>query len=159
MGRLRAGTAKVNITPPIGFVDKRASIFKKASNARPRGVLDELYTKALVLDDGFTSVALVTLDLMDNDAEFTAEIRQMVRHLTGILPQNVLISATHNNSGPGVGFVRWGGEADAAYLGEVQRKAAGAVYAAWCDLKPAKIGTGLGEAPRDLAGSCLRYMT
>jgi len=157
VGRLRAGAAKVNITPPIGFVDRRASIFKKAKNAKPRGVLDELYAKALVLDDGVASVALVTLDLMDNDAEFAAEIRQVVKQLTGILPQNVLISATHNNSGPGVGFVRWGGEADAAYLSEVQRKAAGAVYAAWRDLKPAKIGSGLGQAPPDLAGPCLQY--
>lgn len=157
MGQLRAGVAKVDITPPIGLVNMRASFFKKARNEKPRGVLDELYAKSLVLGDGITKVALVTLDLTDNHAIFSAEIREMVESLTDIPAHNVLISATHNHSSPGVGFVRFTGEADAAYLREVQRKTAGAVYAAWCDLKAAKIGVALGEAPPELAGPCSRY--
>ena len=157
MGQLKAGVAKANITPPIGFVDIRASFFKKAGNMKPRGVLDELYAKALVLGDGAIRAALVTLDLMDNEAEFSAGIRQMVERLTGIPPQNVLVSATRNNSAPGVRFVRWGGEADAAYLSEVQRKAAGAVYTASCHMREAKIGASVGEAPYDLAGPCSKY--
>jgi neutral ceramidase len=156
MGQLETGVAKANITPPIGFVERRASIIKKVKNAKPRGVLDELYAKALVVDDGSTRAALIALDLIDNDVEFTAGIRKLVEQLTGIPPENVLVAATHNHSSPGVRFVRLGGETDPAYLSEVQRKIAGAVYAASCHMRVAKIGAGMGEAPADLAGSNLR---
>jgi neutral ceramidase len=155
MGQLKAGVAKANITPPIGFVDRRASILKKTRNAKPKGVLDELYAKVLVLEDGSTRVALVALDLIDNDLEFTSGVRKLVEQLTNIRAENVLIAATHNHSSPGVRLVRLGGVADRAYLSEVQRKIAGAVYAASCTMKEAKIGAGTGEAPADLVGSNL----
>src|SRR5437763_3585058 len=57
-GALRVGTAQVKINPPPGS--------PLAGYYHPRaadGVLDDLHSKALVLDDGSTRVAFVVLDL------------------------------------------------------------------------------------------------
>ena len=54
--RLRAGTARVNITPPVG-----AWLSGYDARTLPsQGVHDELYGKALVLADGQTRLAILT---------------------------------------------------------------------------------------------------
>ncbi|HEX40762.1 MAG TPA: hypothetical protein ENN81_01710, partial [Phycisphaerales bacterium] len=53
-GDLKAGFAKVNITPPIGI--PLIGSYGKPSES----VLDDLYVRAMVLDDGHTTVAIVS---------------------------------------------------------------------------------------------------
>ena len=51
---LKGGCAKVNITPPLG-------IQLIGSKGKPSDdIIDELYAKALVLNDGNTAVAIVS---------------------------------------------------------------------------------------------------
>jgi neutral ceramidase len=55
---LKGGCARVNITPPLG-------IPLTGSRGEPSDhILDDLYAKALVLDDGCTTVAIVSADLL-----------------------------------------------------------------------------------------------
>jgi hypothetical protein len=56
---LRAGFGQVEITPPLGL-DIAGSLSPTAS----RGTRDPLFARALVLDDGRTRAALVSLDLL-----------------------------------------------------------------------------------------------
>jgi len=81
VAQLKAGTERVDITPPLGI-----QMAGYNSTGRPAtGVLDPLYAQALVLDDGRRKIALVTLDLiftlLDPEME---EIRALVRKSTGI---------------------------------------------------------------------------
>lgn len=92
---LRAGAAQTVITPPNGA--------PMAGYYHPRGsdgVLDDLHSKALVLDDGTTRVALVTLDLISTTRALTEQARAEVTKLTGIPGTNVLLTATHAHTGP-----------------------------------------------------------
>jgi hypothetical protein len=94
-GELRLGTAAVKITPPLdtpmaGYYHRRGS----------QGVLDDLYAKAAVLDDGKTKAALVVCDLIGLSRGPVLEARRLIAAKTGIPAENVMISATHSHTGP-----------------------------------------------------------
>jgi neutral ceramidase len=91
----RAGAAQVGITPP-----NRAPMAGYYHARGAEGTLDPLYSKALVLDDGSTKVALVTLDLISTTFSLTRQARAEIERLTGIPGANVMISATHAHTGP-----------------------------------------------------------
>jgi hypothetical protein len=95
--KLRAGCSKVNITPPVGV--KLIGSYGKPSDS----ILDELYAKALVLNDGKTTLAIVSVDLLYSPLEeITNPVRDIIKEKTGIPAQNVLVCATHTHSGPEV---------------------------------------------------------
>ncbi len=91
----RLGTAAVKITPPIGtpmagYYGERKSL----------GVLDDLYAKAVVFDDGKTKVAMVVCDLVGLPRAVVVEARRIVKEKTGISTDNIMISVTHTHTGP-----------------------------------------------------------
>src|SRR5689334_21184492 len=149
MGELKAGAARVCITPPVG-VDL-AGYSGRAGGST--GVHDELYGKALVLDDGSTRLAVVTLDLIGLDADAVGQVRSLVAEQTGIPAANVLIAASHTHSGPmpavaenpylRLGAYGWAPDAD--WTRTLLKSLAGAVTAAWHARRPAKLGVGRGE--------------
>jgi len=60
---LKGGFAKVNITPPLG-------IPLIGSKGEPSDdIIDDLYAKALVLNDGNTTIAIVSADLLYTPVE------------------------------------------------------------------------------------------
>jgi hypothetical protein len=92
---LRAGAAASLITPPdgtplAGYYGERGS----------EGVLDDLFAKAAVLDDGTTKVALVVCDLISLPLPTVAEARRLIEKETGIPGAHVMLSATHQHTGP-----------------------------------------------------------
>lgn len=136
---LRAGAAEVAITPHVGA--KLAGYFQPRKST---GILDELYAKALVLDDGANQVAFVALDLIALERPEVLAIRQLIQEETGIPGENIMVSATHTHTGPGTSHV-FGEIRDRAYLEQVVKKAAGAVGMAFRNLTEAKVGSGRGE--------------
>jgi hypothetical protein len=91
----RAGAAKTIITPPDGV--NMAGYYNVRGST---GVLDDIHSHALVLDDGTTRVALVSLDLIGSPRELVEKVRAEVEK-AGILPgANVMVSATHAHTGP-----------------------------------------------------------
>ncbi|MDB5077913.1 MAG: hypothetical protein JWO42_4092, partial [Chloroflexi bacterium] len=78
MAELRAGATAVCVTPPIG-VDLAGYSGRQSGST---GVHDDLYGKALVLDDGQTTLALVTVDLLQLDDAAVQEIRAKVAEQT-----------------------------------------------------------------------------
>jgi len=63
-------------------------------------VLDDLYAKAAVLDDGTTRVALVVCDLITLPRATVLEARTLIEAQTGIPAGHVMLSATHTHTGP-----------------------------------------------------------
>ena len=150
---LKGGCAKVNITSPLGI--PLIGSYGKPSD----DVLDELYAKALVLNDGSTTLAIISVDLLYSPLEeITNPIRKIINDKIGIPERNVFICATHTHSGPEV-FTRSklrpqkkvpASEIDQSYLQTLIRKTASSVMLAYKNLQDVKIGTAKGQIPEIL---------
>ena len=100
-GTLRAGAARRIITPPVG-VPLAGWEHGATDDNIARYVHDDLYVKALILQRGSRSWALLAADLTGVDAAATLRIRQGIARQTDLLPEAILVCATHCHSGPGV---------------------------------------------------------
>jgi hypothetical protein len=137
MVMLSAGTAARVITPPVGTHLEGYG----GREGGAVGVHDDLYARALVLDDGESRVAIVACDLIGIDRHTTAAVRTLVAASTDIPPENVMVCATHTHAGP-VGMHR----RDDAALRDVQnRLIAGAVEQAWRSRHPCVMAAGVGS--------------
>lgn len=134
---LRAGTARAEVTPPVG--GPMYGYGARGTNVS-QGVHDPLYAKALVLDDGQTKLAIVTLDLGAFTAENTANVKRLLRR-TDI--ENVLCVASHTHSAPRA-TDDFPTKHD-PWIRDAERKIADAIMAAAQNLAPARIGVGWGE--------------
>ena len=102
MGNLKIGTAKVNITPPLGCQMAGYSGRDKGSET----ISDALYAKALVFNDGQTQAAIITNDLIGLQSGFVDRARLMIEDATGIPGNHVMISCSHTHFGPEVRATR-----------------------------------------------------
>ncbi len=92
---LSLGTAAVKITPPDGTPIAGPSVARGS-----QGVLDDVYAKAAVLNDGKTKIAWVVCDLSGVPVGIVFEARRIIAQETGIPADHVMISATHTHTGP-----------------------------------------------------------
>src|SRR5580693_5640297 len=97
---LRVGAAKVDITPKdltglVGVVNRPIT-----------GVHDPLFARALVLDNGVTTSAIVEVDLAELGD--TTSVRQRITKELGIPFDHLMIAATHDHSAPRSGPVTQG---------------------------------------------------
>jgi len=92
---LKAGVARVDITPPPGL-----PMYGYASRSQPAtGTLDPLYARVVVLEASERRLALVTLDLgRVFGPSSLARLRDAVRESSGI--SFLLITASHTHAGP-----------------------------------------------------------
>jgi hypothetical protein len=147
---LKGGCAKVNITPPLGI--PLIGSYGKPSD----DVLEELYAKALVLDDGNNTIAIVSADLLYTPLEeITNPVREIVKEKCGIPEQNVLVCATHTHSGPEV-FTRSkfvpeqevpASKIDQSYLKTLVEKIASSVLLAHKGMQEVRVGAARGQVP------------
>lgn len=137
---LTAGAAKRSIVPsfptPMGGFGDRAANFE--------GVHDELFVRALVLDDGTTRLAIVGSDLLAPDEQLVMRARKEIYEATGIPPANIMISAAHNHSAP-YGYRNLPPGETNPLLDFMVRQFSDAVIAAYEARVPARIGYGAGE--------------
>jgi len=92
---IRVGVAAVDITPPIG-IPMAGYYHERGAD----GVLDPLFSKALVIETGGERVALVTLDIISVTRAITDQARAEIAKAPGIKGDHVMISATHAHTGP-----------------------------------------------------------
>ncbi len=131
---LQAGFAKVVITPPVGTPMEGYSARQGVS----QGVHDDLYARALVIDDGSTQAAVVGCDLLGVDRRLVAAARAKASEATGIPADHIMIGATHTHAGPaGLRF-----DVDEALCEMTARLIAGAIAAASRELRPAVLKAG-----------------
>ena len=91
----RVGVAATDITPPLGIP---MAGYYHARGAD--GVLDPLFSKAMVVEQEGQRIALVTLDTISITRAITDRARAEIEQTTGIRGDHVLISATHAHTGP-----------------------------------------------------------
>lgn len=139
---LRAGAGVADITPkqfplnmPGGF---SANMAERAH--------DPLHARALVLDDGTTSLAFVVVDNLGVAPEVMDEARAVISTKTGLRPDRVFICSTHTHSGPnsnsrGVG---------AGYRQILVDGIVEAVTTAHAALRPALVGAAAHPLPEEV---------
>jgi neutral ceramidase len=111
----RVGAAKVDITP---------TQLPKTSE----GILDHIYARAIVIDNGATSAALVSADTGMLGEQVWRTVSQRIEKELGIPAQNLIMNPTHTHSASG-------GSADQVF---------NVIKAAKEKLQPARIGYGTG---------------
>lgn len=134
-GPLAAGTAKVDITPPVGHP---LWGYARRHDAPSTHVQDRLFARAVVLAVGEAKLSLVSLDLGRPPiaASFHA-IRERVAAVAGV--NQVLLVATHTHHGPVVEpYVGPGGTA--SYLRRLEDRIVHAITQAVDNLQPARLG-------------------
>ena len=144
----RAGAAISNITPPLG-----AEI---VGNFAPRPlaehVHDQLHARCLVLDDGETTLVIVTVDNVGVSRGAFEEAKRLIHAKTGLPKDRMMMSSTHTHSavsarGDGPKGGSFGEPLDEYQLFLASRIADG-VLNALNNLAPARIGWGVGEVPQ-----------
>jgi len=111
----RVGAAKVDITP----------------NQLPKnsdGILDHIYARAIVIDNGATRAALVSVDTGMIGEQVWSAVSQKIEKELGIPAQNLIMNPTHTHSA-------FAGSADQIF---------NAIKTAKEKLQPARIGYGTG---------------
>ena len=111
----KAGAAKIDITPT-----------QLPKNIE--GILDHIYARAIVIDNGLTSAALVSADTGMLGEQVWRTVSQRVEKELGIPAQNLIMNPTHTHSASG-------GSADQIF---------NVIKAAKEKLQPARIGYGTG---------------
>ena len=131
---LKAGSASTNITPPLGT--------RIPGGFRPRyaeNVDDELFAKAVVIDNGTTRIAIVTCDLIAIPEKVADVAKARIADRCDIPPAHVMINATHTHTAVAIADLL-GVDEDTDYTGWVPLKIADAVELAVWRLKPARVG-------------------
>ena len=153
MNNLSVGFARVNITPMMGiglvgyFVPRYAD-----------GVLDELYVNALALESGSDRAILLTLDNCGVSRGETMDFAASISEAVGIRPEAVVLHCTHTHTAPPLinpdlpealnnVFTPADPIKENTYYEFVRSRLCDAARFAFDDLKPAKMGYGVGHAP------------
>jgi hypothetical protein len=137
---MRLGCATTVITPPPGTPLAGFGARKEGA----RGVHDDLYARALVLEACGQRVALVVCDLCDLDAGFVREARRRIQERTGIPAASAMLAATHTHAAPAT-FALYSLPPDPVWLDDLAGRVADAVASAVWDLTPATLALALGS--------------
>jgi len=96
VGLLKAGTARVKITPP--FPTQMGGYFDRLELSR--GKHEDLHARALFLDDGTRQVLLISVEVLYVDSKMVGEVRRRISESTGLGEECIMVFATHTHSGP-----------------------------------------------------------
>jgi neutral ceramidase len=146
---MRAGTARVDITPPLGLPLRGWA----ARNARAKVAHEPLLAQALVVeDDAGGQAAIVAIDLPHVGRGLTEDVRARVLASTGIPARAVLLNASHTHSAPPLDLgngVSWTPQDPeyARYAAILPELITGAIYGAFHARRPARVGSGSGRSP------------
>ena len=139
---MKTGFSKICINPPYG-----APITGYYERRAVKGILDDLFVRTIILDDGAAQAAIVALDLCYLPQEFFDAMKRIISEATGIHEKAVFINCSHTHTGPLVGkdFASEQESSDAynSYLLNCVRDSA--LYAQQ-DLKESVFETAQGEA-------------
>lgn len=99
---LQAGAARVDITPDPHTMVTPLGGYAARKSAPATGVHDKVYSRAIVLANGTTKIAIVSVDLCFLPASAKAEIvkRVTLAGVSGLNAENIVIAATHSHTSP-----------------------------------------------------------
>lgn len=151
-GELSVGFADVDVTPEVG--KKPVYLAGFGQNRKATKIHDAIAARAVVLADGETKIALVSVDVV---GLFLPTVEKIREKLPGF--KYVLVSATHNHEGPDT-LGLWGANpfesgVDPEYMKKVENGCIDAVKAADRGRAPATAVIGTASDPSLLRDSRL----
>ena len=135
---LRAGVAKANITPPVGYPHQGYA----GMRAPCVGVHDDLFAKALFMQVGRKRLAIVTADVLGFSSQYVDEIKAALKKKTGLNRKDVIISASHTHYGPVISPFIHDKAPEPAYLSQLKRKIVRIVRQAAKGVREARLSHG-----------------
>lgn len=150
---LRAGAVRVDISPRTLPALMNGGFLQNSSDR----LADPLYARALVLNDGRETLAVVIVDSCMLPRDVCDAIKQRAEAATSIRSNRILIAATHTHSAPSAMDMCLGCGRDEAYVSLVTTQVAAAIEQAAAALRPAKVGWAVVDAA-DLT-NCRRWIT
>jgi len=141
---LLAGAWKTNITPPLGI-----ALPGGFTERRAQAIQDELYSNAIVIDDGDREIALVSVDVCVIPNNICKDIYRLIEANCNIKEENILLAATHTHNGPKLGDIFVGVEDTwDEYVENYKKCVASSVMMAKKRKKPVRIGAAIGQNSR-----------
>ena len=138
---LKAGFSRVDITPMMGMAIEGYYVDRFAD-----GVLDPLEANALALSCGENKAVLLSLDNCGIPTALQKQYKAAIAKATGLKSAEIYISCTHTHTGP---FLRLphADELEEKYSDFVESRLCDAANMALNDLRDARMGFGIGQAP------------
>ena len=95
---MRTGFAKICINPPydapiVGYYESR----------RVKGILDDLFVRAVAFDDGESRAAVIALDLCILAQKYYEAFKDAIVAATGMNRDAIFINCSHTHTGPMIG--------------------------------------------------------
>lgn len=140
---IKAGWAKVNLTPAYttptaGYGVRRGKHWQV--------VLDSVFVRAIVLDNGTTKAAIVSADLLIIPPDVNEQLKKRLAEV-GFVWENVYMGATHSHNSIGGWAAGWGGQMfggqyDPKIVTHITDKILAAISKASQNIAPVQIGYG-----------------
>lgn len=143
--KLRAGAAAVDITPqefPLNMPGGFSANMAESAH-------DPFHSRALVLDDGTTTLAMVVVDNLGVAPEVIEEAKALAAEKTGIPVERMLVSSTHTHSGPSSN-TKTGPAPAVAYRSLLLNGIAESIIQAHAALRPAAVGAAAHPLPEEV---------
>ena len=152
---LKAGFARLDITPPLG-----AELSGYFYVRHAKGVLDPLEINAVAVSNGSDTILLMAIDFIGIDMGYMDEIRSLIAARTGLPAEHILIAALHQHTSCCLhsSKERLARLTDASYIDVLLRKFGDAAQMALDDLQDAVMSTAAQEVAEPIA-FVRRYFT
>lgn len=143
--RFSAGASAVDISPVEFPINMPGNFSEKICTE----VHDPFHSRALVISDGATSLAMVVVDNLGIPPEVLDEAKQIALDKTGIPMDRMLVSATHTHTGP-PSNAKTGRPGEVAYRQRLIDGIAESIVQAHQMLEPASFGAASHPLPDEL---------
>ena len=139
---MKVGFSKICINPPFG-----APIVGYYEERLTKGILDDLFIRAVVFDDGNKKAAIIAIDICELPQRFFDTMKDTIIESTNIDRDAIFINCSHTHTGPLLGkdFAS-DKQSDPHYDAVVINAARDAVIYAIYDLKNCKVEVGSAQA-------------
>jgi len=115
---LKAGFAKIIITPPIG-TSMTGFGHRDFDADGCKGVHDDLYIRALFLEQGKEKILIMGFDLLFFSRDEADRFKGAIGRAVGLSPTQILLNTSHTHTGPKVGTWLYS-QSDPLYLNELE---------------------------------------
>ena len=142
MNKLQAGFSRVDITPQLGIAINGYFVPRNADK-----ILDAQEVNCVALGCGQEKVLLMSIDNLGIAQKLLLPMRQAIREATGLPLEAIYVHATHSHTAGAI-TPMLENEENLEYREFVQAKLVKAAQLALADLQPARMGWGVGQAPK-----------
>lgn len=145
MNPILVGVGRCDITPAPGTPQGG---WGAQTHQRGLGADLPLYATAFVISNTETSAAIIDVDSIGFDLEWTERITQAVVGITQIPRENIILSCTHTHSGPNtfrLSTIREGLDMVLGYMRDLPGRIAGAAWQAQQNLRQVRSLAGEGQ--------------